>query len=107
MAGGHTSFANNPNEIAVAQWVFEHAQIAGRGTETLSEAMALYVPLVGSQGAVGVIGIRGDTSQLLAPIQKQLLETFAGQIALAIERDTLSEQAHRILVQAENERKRR
>jgi two-component system sensor histidine kinase KdpD len=104
--GGHTTFATNPNEIAVAQWVFEHNQIAGRGTETLSEAMALYVPLVSPQGAVGVIGIRGDTSQLLAPVQKQLLETFASQIALAIERDTLSEQAHKILVQAENEQRR-
>jgi two-component system sensor histidine kinase KdpD len=108
MTGGHTSFANNSNEIAVAQWVFEHNQIAGRGTETLSNAMALYVPLVSPQSAIGVIGIRDDhTDQLLAPAQRQLLETFASQIALAIERDALSEQAQKILVQAEHERLRR
>jgi two-component system sensor histidine kinase KdpD len=108
MTGGHTSFANNPNEIAVAQWVFEHNQIAGRGTETLSSAMALYVPLVSPQRATGVIGIRSDRmDQLLAPAQRQFLETFASQIALAIERDTLSEQAQKILIQAENERLRR
>jgi len=102
MVGGDTSFANHPNELAVAQWVFEHNRIAGAGTDTLPEAMALYLPLATPGGAIGVIGIRTEhTEQLLAPAQRQLLSTFAGQIALALERDSLSEQAHRILAQAE------
>ncbi len=108
--GGDTSFASVPNELAVAQWVFEHHQVAGAGTDTLPEARALYVPLASPTGAVGVIGIRPDaerpfgvrrTEQLLAPAQRQLLTTFAGQIALALERDSLSEQVHKILAQAQ------
>ncbi|MGE5294117.1 MAG: DUF4118 domain-containing protein [Solirubrobacterales bacterium] len=101
MVGGDTSFASNPNELAVAQWVFEHSQMAGTGTDTLPDALALYVPLASPAGAVGVIGVRTERiDQLLAPAQRQLLITFAGQIALALERDSLSEQAHKILVQA-------
>lgn len=102
MIGGDTSFASNPNELAVAQWVFGHSRAAGAGTDTLPNALALYVPLATPSGAVGVIGIRAERiDQLLAPAQRQLLTTFAGQIALALERDALSERAHQILARAE------
>jgi two-component system, OmpR family, sensor histidine kinase KdpD len=40
------------------------------------------------------------------PDQRQLLETLASQIALAIQRDHLTEQAQKVLVQAEAERLR-
>jgi len=102
MVGGDTSFASDPNELAVAQWVFQHDQLAGQGTDTLPEALALYLPLATPSGAVGVIGVRAERiDQWLAPAQRQLLTTFAGQIALALERDSLSEQAHKILAQAQ------
>jgi two-component system, OmpR family, sensor histidine kinase KdpD len=102
MIGGDTSFASSPNELAVAQWAFEHDQLAGAGTDTLPDALALYIPLASPSGAVGVIAVRAEKiDPLLAPAQRQLLTTFAGQIALALERDSLSEQAHRILAQAQ------
>jgi two-component system sensor histidine kinase KdpD len=102
MVGGDTSFASSPNELAVAQWTFEHDQLAGAGTDTLPDALALYLPLASPSGAVGVIAVRTERiDQLLAPAQRQLLTTFAGQIALALERDSLSEQAHKILAQAQ------
>jgi two-component system sensor histidine kinase KdpD len=102
LVGGDTSFASGPKELAVAQWVFEHRQLAGKGTDTLPDALALYLPLATPSGVVGVTGIRAERDdQLLAPAQRQLLTTFAGQIALALERDALSEQAHRILAQTQ------
>jgi two-component system sensor histidine kinase KdpD len=102
MIGGDTSFAGDPHELAVAQWVFEHGQLAGAGTDTLPDAHALYLPLATPGGAIGAIGIRAERMDLLlAPDQRQLLTTFAGQIALALERDALSEQAHRILARAQ------
>jgi two-component system sensor histidine kinase KdpD len=102
MVGGDTSFARDPKELAVAQWVHEHNHIAGAGTDTLPEATALYLPLATPGGTVGVLGLRTDhTEQLLAPAPRQLLSTCAGQIALALERDALSEQAHKILAQAQ------
>ena len=45
------------SELAVAHWVYEHRQLAGLGTATLPGARALYLPLVGSRGAVGVLGM--------------------------------------------------
>ncbi len=91
----------------VPQWVFEHEAMAGQGTQTLPGADALYLPLVGSRGAVGVLGVQskdGDTSR--RPEQISLLETLAGLIALALERAELAEQAEHARIQIETERLR-
>jgi two-component system sensor histidine kinase KdpD len=100
--------ADSEADIAVARWVFDHGKMAGAGTDTLPSAKALYLPLAGSEGPVGVLGIRlsQGTEQLLTPDQRQLLEACAGQIGLALQRTALSEQAQRVLVQVEAERVR-
>ncbi len=99
--------AMDVSELAVAQWVFEHRQLAGRGTATLPGARALYVPLVASRGAVGVLGASpSNPSSLEVPEQIHQLETFANQMALAIERAELADQARRAEVRAEAERLR-
>jgi two-component system, OmpR family, sensor histidine kinase KdpD len=86
--GQQTSIAALPINAIVAEWVSEHNQIAGARTDTLPNATALFVPLVGSQQTVGAIGVKpNDFAQLLDPEQRLLLETCASLIALAIERD--------------------
>ena len=91
----------------MAQWVYEHREVAGLGTTTLPGATALYLPLVGSRGAVGVMGVRPPDSQSFeAPEQLHLLETFASQTALAIERAVLAEEAQATQVRMETERLR-
>ena len=95
------------SEMAVAQWVYEHREMAGLGTTTLPGAKALYLPLVGSRGAVGVMGVRPPDSRTFeAPEQLHLLETFASQTALAIERAVLAEEAQAAQVRVEAERLR-
>jgi two-component system sensor histidine kinase KdpD len=91
-------------ELGVAQWVYEHRQPAGLGTDTLPGAKALYLPLVASSGAVGIVGIqpRAFTGSF-DPEQFHYLETFANQTAMAIERTFLVEEAHRALLKAETE----
>jgi two-component system sensor histidine kinase KdpD len=88
------NFALDDNELAVAVWSFQHGQPAGRGTETLAASDARYIPLKTSKGIVGVLGVKpkkpGDQ---LTTDQRRLLETFASQAALAIERARLAEQA--------------
>jgi two-component system sensor histidine kinase KdpD len=99
--------ARDASEVAVGQWVFEHGRVAGQGTETLPGAAGLYVPLLGSRGTVGVLGLRsGDLRSLHAPERLHQLETFAGQPALAIERARLAEDAEQAHVRAETERLR-
>jgi two-component system sensor histidine kinase KdpD len=81
--------------------------MAGLGTTTLPSAGALYLPLLSSRGVVGVLGIVPAQSQrLLAPEQLHLLETFASQAALALERAQLAEEAQQAQVQIEAERLR-
>ena len=100
-------FPMDVSEVAVSQWVYEHGQVAGRGTDTLPGATGLYVPLLGSRGTVGVLGLRpNDPRSLQAPEQLHQLETFASQTALAIERARLAEEAEQAQVRAETERLR-
>jgi len=97
-------FIKQANEQAVAEWVYEHGTPAGLGTETLPGAQALYLPLAGSSGLVGVLGIKPEDRQLfLIPEQRYLMESFASQIALAIDRALLSERARSVLVRIESE----
>ena len=105
--GGETPLAEDPKETAVAAWVHEHSEPAGRGTATLAGAAALYLPLVGSRGPVGVlaIGLEPDRHPL-GTESMHLLETFANQAALALERALLARDAHRQRLAAEAEKLR-
>lgn len=105
-ANTRASFAAHEHEGAVAQWVFDRQQPAGRGTDTLPNAQAFYLPLIGSQGPVGVLGLHTTDDQPLLHDQRQLLETFASQIAGTLEREALAAQVRAVLVQAETERLR-
>ncbi len=100
-------YGMDPNELGVSRWVYEHRQRAGLGTTTLPGASALYLPLIGSRGAVGVLGIRpADPHSLEAPEQLHQLETFANQTALAIERALLAHETQETRVRMETERLR-
>ena len=82
-----------PSEESIAQWVFEHGHKAGLRTDTLPSATALYLPLRGARETFGVLAILPDPAgRIFAPEQQHLLEVFAGQTALAIER-TISQRA--------------
>jgi two-component system sensor histidine kinase KdpD len=105
--GAAAQFPMDASELAVGQWVHEHAQLAGQGTDTLPGASGLYLPLTGSRGSVGVLGLRPEEDHALhAPEQLHQLEAFASQTALAIERARLAEEAERAQVRAETERLR-
>ncbi len=98
------AFSPDQQELSVAQWVYEHRQPAGLGSDTLPGAKALYLPLVASAGAVGVVGIlpKNPTAGF-EPEQFHYLEAFANQTAIAIERSFLGEAAQRALLKAETE----
>jgi two-component system, OmpR family, sensor histidine kinase KdpD len=100
-------FDVDANDLGVGRWVFEHRQPAGLGTATLPGASALYVPLLASTGPVGALGLRPpDRHAMDAPERLHQLETFAAQIALALERARLAEEAQTAQVRIETERLR-
>jgi two-component system sensor histidine kinase KdpD len=91
-------------DLSVAQWVFDHGERAGLGTDTLPAAAAVYLPLRGTQRTLGVLGVLpANRRRVLLPEQRHLLETFAGQIALAWERAALGEEAATARIAAETE----
>ena len=96
-----------PREHAVADWAFRHDQRAGRGTDTLPGASAVYLPLPGGDEPVGVLGVAPAESLLpLSPVHVDLLETLARLIAAPLERSALAREAERARVAAEGERLR-
>jgi two-component system sensor histidine kinase KdpD len=100
-------FQLDPNDMAVAQWAHEHSQLAGIGTDNLPGAQMLFVPLRASRGTVGVLGIRpAQPGALDSPEARHLLETFANQIALAVERALLAEETQEAEVRIEAEQLR-
>jgi two-component system sensor histidine kinase KdpD len=91
-------------DLAVAQWVVDHGKRAGLGSDTLPAAPALYVPLGDERRAVGVLGVLPDNPRrVLLPEQSHLLDTFAGQIGLALERARLAEAAEASSLAVERE----
>ena len=91
-------------DLSVAQWVFDHGERAGLGTDTLPAAPAIYLPLRGARKSLGVLGVLpSNRRRILLPEQRRLLETFAGQIALAMERAALGEEAASSRIAAEAE----
>ncbi len=100
-------FALNSSEQGVAQWTFDHAKPAGLSTDTLPGAEAIYLPLSGSNGVVGVLGVKpNDPKRFANTEQLHLLETFANQTALAAERTLLADEAQHAQVRAETEQLR-
>lgn len=92
----------NEKERGVAQWVYDMAQPAGLGTDTLSSAEALYIPLhTPSQPALGVLKIQPHEKGLFSPDQLRALDSFVNQLALALEVDHLQEKLRKKQVQRE------
>ena len=92
-------------EITVARWTLDHGQVAGHGTDTLTAARVLCVPMLASDSCVGVIAIqrRPGTPPRLDVDQRHLVDAFARQAAAAIARVQLAEQAKQAALRARTE----
>ena len=91
-------------DLAVAQWVADHSRQAGLGTDTLPAATGLYLALGDERQRLGVLAVLpSNPRRVLLPEQRHLLETFASQIGLALERARLAEVAEAAGLAAERE----
>ncbi|MFO0902218.1 MAG: sensor histidine kinase KdpD [Pirellulales bacterium] len=111
-----TSITRHHLSSPVAQWVIDHDQHAGAGTNTLPDAAALFVPITGTRCTHGAIALRpklegvddvaSGFERLLAPDARRLIEACASQLALALERDQLTLDAADARIEAEAEQVR-
>jgi two-component system sensor histidine kinase KdpD len=86
----------------ICEWVMEHRQRAGLGSEHFASERDVYLPLIGSQEPHGVLIVTPvDRRRAMLPEQGRLLENLATQVALALERVRLVEVVQRARLAAE------
>ncbi|MFN8486445.1 MAG: DUF4118 domain-containing protein [Caldilineaceae bacterium] len=90
--------------LAIARWVFEQGKPAGRFTDAWPAVAIHYLPLLATGKTVGVMALRIRQAERLGAEQEVLLETFANQSALVIERELLDEAAQQAAMLRESER---
>ena len=94
-----------PNETTVAQWAYENKKAAGKDTDTLPGSKGIYLPFIGAEKTVGVVGIfPAEDKQFVDPEQFHMLEMFVNQAALAVEGAQLAAVALDAEAKIENER---
>ena len=105
--GEGSAQSSHGSDLSVAQWVYDHGQMAGQGTDTLPGGEMVYLPLKASSGMIGVLALLPlNPARLALPEQQRLLETFVSQIALALERVKLAAEAHSSQLKMETEQLR-
>ncbi len=94
----------NEKEHAIAQWAFDNKKPAGRFTETLSSSEIYFTPLITPNTTVGILAIKFNKEFKFNINQESLIETMTHQIALAIERENLSQANQKAMIISESEK---
>jgi two-component system sensor histidine kinase KdpD len=80
-------FEVTPKLLGVASWVMINKQPAGRGTSTLPQATAYYLPMMSGEEAVGVAGFDFKGGEGMMTSEKRVvLKTVTRLGAMALER---------------------
>lgn len=91
-------------EWSVAIWTFRNGKPAGRTTDTLPSASALYLPLTTPAGCLGIVALDAPDLEKQTPEQRDLLQSFVRQMALVLDRQRLRDAEQDALLLAESER---
>ncbi len=96
-----------PIDSGIARWCWDKDQIAGAGTDTLPSVPYQLHPISASQQVLAILAIEpNNLRQVLIPEQQQLLQTFNGLIANALERLQQAEMAEQSRINIEREQLR-
>jgi two-component system sensor histidine kinase KdpD len=98
------SFTLSEKERSVADWAWRHRKNAGRFTNTLPMAEGFHVPLLREDRAVGVLAVHIAPDASLTLAQRDLLESYAAQLALLVEREQLRSAGEREKLLAESDK---
>jgi two-component system sensor histidine kinase KdpD len=95
-------FVPSSKDESVAVWAFQKKQAAGKSTDTLPDAESLHVPLVTGDRAEGVLTVRLDSLPTLE--QRELLDTFAAQVALFVNKERALEESRAAQVAGQSQK---
>jgi len=99
-----STFVVSEKEQSVAAWAFRFGKEAGRFTDNLPLAAAIYLPLQTNRGAAGVLAValEGDYQPTLE--QRDLLDAYSRQAALVLDRLRLDAEAQQAQLLTESEK---
>lgn len=97
------SLALSEKELSVADWAFRQRKAAGLFTDNLPAARAFHLPLFTERKALGVLAVELPDNEFTLS-QRDLLETFARQAALILDRVELRAAAEQARLLAESEK---
>jgi two-component system sensor histidine kinase KdpD len=101
---GQTSSPLNERERDIAFLAFRSRQPAGRFTHAHSDCAGYYTPMIRDDHAWGVLGVQARPGESLTVGQRDLLDAFAQQLALMVERTYLRAAGEREKLLAESEK---
>jgi two-component system sensor histidine kinase KdpD len=97
-------FSISEKEQSVAAWAFRFGKAAGRFTDNLPFAEAIYIPMATHRSPIGVIAVKLPGGQPPTLEQRDLLDAFARQTALVLDRFRLDAEAEQARLLAESEK---
>ena len=90
-------------EHGVAVWAYRNGRSAGRFTDTLASSPTFHLPLLTVARVYGVLALKPAPGRRLTLDERDLLESFAQQIALVLEKESLRAEAEAGRVAAQSE----
>lgn len=96
----------DPEDLAVARWALHHGRPAGAGTGIIPDAPVTCLPLDAGVAPLGVLVLLRPSTEIIDVARRGFLEVFARQVAFAIERLRLAEEARAATQRARTEQMR-
>ncbi len=102
--GGEHSVTEREREAAA--WVYKNGRTTGVGLAPFADSTLFFAPLLSGAGVLGVLGVSigASVEGSSTAEQRTLIETFAGQVALALERERFARQHEQAKIEIEAER---
>ena len=97
-----STFVPSDKDESVAAWTFQKKQAAGKSTDTLPDAESFHIPLVTGNRVEGVLTVRLANPPTLE--QRELLDAFAAQLALFVNKEQVLEQSRAAQVARQSEK---
>src|SRR5246500_1772570 len=97
-----STFVPSKKDESVAMWAFQKRQAAGRSTDPLPDSECLHIPLVTGDRAEGVLSVRLKTLPTLE--QRELLDAFAAQLALFLNKERALQESREAQVARESQK---
>lgn len=99
-----SSYPISDKEQSVAAWAYRFGKTAGRFTDNLPASEAMFVPLPTQHGSTGVMGLKLEGANPPPLEQRDLLDAFARQAALVVDRFRLGTEAEKSRLVSESEK---